>query len=318
MKRNPWRRIGTTVGAMLLVLLLAASWQFFASRGLFTSVEEKTPGVCRQVPGVGAVADIVPAPSGMALIASADALYVYRNGKVERISGTPKDFHPTSIAASAGKLHALFRHEGHWTISVLAPKNATSTLPQFEELGRLTTDVFTDPADLVSIDGVRFYLVNRHGTHTGLGHWLDDVFLLPRATVLYFDGMKFVTIAGRLNSPTGLALSRDAGRLYVAEDYPRTIASFTRNEFMGSLDNPAVLSLPANPRKISLGANDTLIVAARPKAGAGQVYSVTMENGVPQKAELIYSHQGEEVTAAAQLGGHLLVGTPTKLLDCVR
>jgi hypothetical protein len=187
-----------------------------------------------------------------------------------------------------------------------------------EEIGLLTTDVLTDPSDLASVDGARFYLVNRHKSRSALGRWLDDTFLLPRANVLYFDGMKFVTVAERINSPAGLALSPDGAHLYVAEDYPRTLASFARNDLVGSLGDPAVLSIPANPQKITVGAYGALIVTAKPKAGAGQVYGITVEGGVPQKAELLYSSKHEEVTGAAELGNHLLIGTKTKLLDCIR
>lgn len=315
MKRNPWMRIAATVSAMLAVLLLATSWRYFVSRGVFASVEERTPGLCRAMPGIGPVAAIAPGTAGSAYVASAAGLYLYRANAVEQIRGTPKDFHPVALTAYGNTLHVLFGQDGHWTISVFSVKPA---VPEVEELGRLSTDVLTDPADLVSVDDVRFYLVNRHGTHTAVGRWLDDAFLLPRANVLFFDGMKFVTVAERLNSPEGLTLSNDLSRLTVAEDYPRTLANFTRNEFVGSLDNANVLSLPAGPRKITLGPNGALIVAAKPKAGAGQVYVVTTANGVPQKAELIYSSKSEEVTAAAQIGRHLLVGTKTKLLDCTR
>jgi hypothetical protein len=344
MQNNPWRRIAITVSVMLAVLLLAASWRYLQSRGVFTSVEETAPGVCRQVPGIGAVKDIAPGRMGGAYIASTDGLYIYRGSKTERMAGTPKDFHPVALAAFDNTLHVLFRQHDHWTISVFSAKSMDTTVlydagvrprvatkdptletiavskpvpPKVEELGRLTTDVLTDPADIALLDSGRFYLINRHASRTGLGRWLDDAFLLPRANVLYFDGVKFVTVAERLNSPAGLALSADGSRLYVSEDYPRTLASFSRNDLMGSLDNPAVLSLPANPLKISLGANGALIVTARPKAGAGQVWRVTLENGVPQKTELIYSHKGEGVNTAALLGTHLLIGTESKLLDCV-
>jgi len=345
MGRTPWMRIATTVSAMLAVLLIATGWRFLVSRGVFTSVEEKVPGQCRTVSGIGAVADIADAGVNGIYVAAGDGLYLYRKDKAERISGTSKDFHPAALSASGTTLHVLYRQDDRWIISVFTVKLAETTTvynkgvrppgtavkaeletvavtkltpPKVEEVGRLTTDELTDPADLVSVDPDRFYLVNRHGTHTGFGHWLDDAFLLPRANILYFDGMKFVTVAERLNSPVGLALSKDGSHLYVAEDYPRTIASFSRNDLVGSLDNPAVLSLSANPQRINVSSDGSLILTAKPKAGAGQVYRVTLENGVPQKAELLYSHKGEEVTSAAQLGSHLLIGTQTKLLDCAR
>lgn len=311
MKRNPWRRIATTVSAMLAVLLLAAGWRFLESRGVFTSVEEKTSGLCRAVSGIAAVVDMAPTPSGAIAVASHDGLYLYRAGKLERVSGLSKNIHPAAITAAADKLQVLFRQDDHWTISVFAPKAPANAVAQVEELGRLTTDVLTDPADLVSVDGVRFYLINRHGTHTGLGRWLDDAFLLPRANVLYFDGMKFVTVAERLNSPAGIALSADNTRLYVSEDYPRTLVSFARNEFTGATDNPSVLSIASGLGKINTAKDGSLIIAARPKPGMGQVWRVKGD-----AAELLYARKNGEITAAAQMDRHLLIGGPDGLTDC--
>ncbi len=314
---NPWRRVGLTLCGMALVLLIAATWRYAVSRGVFTSVPDISPGVCRTIPGIAHVNDI--ALSGNTpYVAADDGLYTYAAGKALRVAGAPKVFHPKALsllraADGSGLLRALFQQDGNWEISVfkLTPAGA-------EELGRISTDVLTDPADLVSLDSERFYLVNRHGTHTSLGRWLDDTFLLPRAEILWFDGMKFVTVAKRLNSPAGLALSPDGTHLYVTEDYPRTLVTFTRNEFTGALDDPQVLSISSGLRKISVAPNGDLIIAAQPKAGAGQVWRVTVQNGLPQSGKLIYSKKGEEVTAAAELDGHLLIGTQKALLDCTK
>lgn len=329
MRRNPWMRVAATVSAMLAVLLLAASWRFAMSRGVFASVEEKTPGVCRTVAGISGVTSIaVDEKSKVAYLTGIQegglfSLSLDESGvRAQYFIVMPKDIEARALSLSYGPdgtalLRLLFRPERPAiSLFFFKPGNVEERARSMTELGRLTTDVLTDPADLASVDGNRFYLVNRHASRSAFGRWLDDAFLLPRANVLYFDGMKFVTVAERLNSPSGLALSKDGSHLYVAEDYPRTIATFSRNDLMGSLDNPSVLSLPANPQKISVAPDGSLIVAARPKARAGQVYRVTLENGVPQKAELLYSHKGEEVTAAAEVSGHLLVGTPSKLLDC--
>jgi arylesterase / paraoxonase len=318
MKRNPWLRIAMTASGMLIVILIAASWRFLVSRGVFTSVEPRAPGQCRMVAAGISVSDIAVDPAGKTayLTSVKGGLYAYEDdaagGRPVRLSGAPKDFHPIAASLfrapdSAVYLRVIFRHED----STFAISLFRVNRERVEELGRLTADVLTDPADLVSLDPGRFYLVNRHTTHTALGRWLDDTFILPRAEVLYYDGMKFVTVAKRLNSPDSVALSPDGSHLFVAEDYPRTLVNFARNEFTGGLEDSTVLPIASEPRKISVAPDGSLIVAARPKAGMGQVWRVKGEN-----VELLYARRNGEIAAAAELGRHLLIGGSDGLTDC--
>jgi hypothetical protein len=318
MKANPWARVAVTVGAMLVVLLLAASWRFLESRGVFASVEAKEPHECRTVAEVPDVTDIaVDEGAGTVFVASRSAglFALILGGQVSHLSGTPKDFHPVAVSLTHDPLVKLrtvsFGEDGRISISVfdLVPET-------LKETGRLTADVLNDPADLTALEMDRFYLVNRHASRTAFGRWLDDVFLLPRAGILYFDGMKFVTVAEQLNSPAGIALSPDGMHLYVGEDYPHALVSFTRNDLTGALENPAVLPFPSRPQKIAVSSDGSLLVAARPKSGMGQVFRVKVVDGVPQTPELVYARRDGEVTAAAQIGKHLLIGTDGQLKDC--
>jgi hypothetical protein len=322
-KINPWRRVAITVSAMLLVLLAAASFRFVQSRGVFTSVIDKTPASCRTVAGIGGVAAITPAATDGAYVATKSGeLFLVATGSTTKVSGFSKGSHAIALSAGrgadgTGTLQAVMaRDDGSYYVASFTP--VSSIIPPalaMKEIGRLTTDMLTDPADLVSVDGARFYLVNRHGSHTGLGRWLDDAFLIPRAEILYFDGMKFVKVAERLNSPSGIALSPDGDDLFVAQGLPRNIVGFTRNDFLGALDHAALTNLDAAPGKIT-AAKEALIVAAAPKAGAGAVYRIALAGGVPQTPELLWSSQTETATAAAQTNGHLLIGTEKRLLDC--
>lgn len=310
---SPWRRIALTVSAMLIVLLLAASFRYVQSRGFFAAVEDKTPAACRAVDLAGVMAIIPDERAHSVLVATRQGrVYVLAGGMATQLSGTPKDFHPVAVAQAAGKLQAVFaRADGSYALAVF------DVLPgKLIETGRLTTDQLTDPADLAAVDDQRFYLVNKHASRTAFGRWLDDTFLIPRAEVLYFDGMKFIPVAKRLNSPAAVALSPDGGQLYVAEELTRAVATFTRNIFTGALDHAELVNLPAAPTKITVAGDGSLIVAAWPKRGTGAVYRVRIADGVAQPAELLYSTKSEEVTAAAEVGGHLLIGSEKGLLDC--
>ena len=311
------RRIALTVAAMLAVLVLTMGYRLALSRGVFNSVEERTPGLCRTVPGVGAVADIaVDQTAKTAFIATSGALYAYADGKLTKLSGTPKDFHVRALATFGTGNEVLLRAvlaqaEGRFTIVLFKVSSGS-----VQEIGRITTDVLTDPAAIAMPDAERFYLVNRHDSHSSLGRMLDDVLLLPRAHLQWFDGMKFVAVAERLNTPSALALSADGAHLYIAQDYPRTITGMSRNDFTGAIGSPSALSLPSSPQKLTRAADGSLILAAIPKAGAGAVYRLRLENGLPKTTELLYAGTGLEVRAAAEIGATLLVGSSTGLLLC--
>lgn len=312
------RRIGVTVSAMLAVLLLVVGYRLALSRGLFNAVEERTPGLCHTVAGAGAVAGIAADPSGKTvLVAASGALFSYADGTLTRLSGTPKAFAVRALAmarSNAGDVFlraVLAQAEGGFTVVLFKLK------PGFvDEIGRITADLLSDPVALAMPDAERFYLVNRHDSRSSLGRWLDDTLLLPRTHLLWFDGLKFVPVADHLNTPGGLTLSADGGHLYVAEAYPRSVVGMSRSDFTGAIDQPAALSLPSGPGTITPAADGSLIVAARPKAGAGEVYRVRLESGLPKAAELLYAKKGAEIRAAAETGGTLLVGTDKTLLVC--
>ena len=312
-QKSPWRRIAITASAMVGVLLIAASYRYVESRGTFASVTAVTPALCHRVAGIGGVADIAADKAGNAYIAAADGLFVYDGRVVERLSGTPKNFHPAALAVSDdGVIATIFRQGETWDLSVFSVA-APATV---KEMGRLSADSLTDPAALVALPGGRFYIVNKHASRTALGRWLDDTFLVPRAEIQFFDGMKFVTVATRLNSPAGVAMAPDGSHLYVSQELPRSLISFSRNDFTGALADAALTSLPAAPTKLALAKDGSLIVAAWPNKGTGAVYQVKTQNGVLQSPELIYGSQQGPVTAVAATDGHVLIGSGRQLLDC--
>jgi DNA-binding beta-propeller fold protein YncE len=308
------RRIALTVAAMLAVLLLTVSFRYVQSRGVFASVVGKMPGICRTVAGIDGVVAILPDESSRSAILATrqGGIFVWTGGTATKLSGTFQDFHPVALTMSNGKLQAAFaRQDGSYGIAgfEVSPGKVT-------EISRLTTDQLTDPAGIAALPEGRFYLINHHASHTALGRWLDDVFLIPRAEVQFFDSMKFVTVAKRLNAPSSVALSADGGFLYVAQELPHTLASFKRNDFTGALGEVQLLNLPAAPTNITVAKGGSLIVTAWPKRGQGTVYRVRVEGGVPQSAELLYASKAGEIAAAAEANGQLLVGTDKALLAC--
>jgi hypothetical protein len=316
-----WYRMAMTALALLLVLLLAASYRYLVSRGVFTAVKP-APLVCRTLPL--AVADIAVDPAArLAFLAAPDGLYAYAyqqpGARPEKFSGPPPDFHPQALAlyrATVGEatLYAVNRRGNDYSVVSFRVSLADGK-PRLQEKSSIGGRILNEPSAIAAVDELRFYVANRHVSRTALGRWLDDSFLLPRANVLYFDGMLFREVATRLNSPRGVALSPDGGHLVVGEAYPRRLVSFLRNPFTGVLDDAAALPLQAGPGHMNTAAN-SLIVAATPKAGSGAVFRISIKDGVPQAATPLYENRDGEIAAAAQAGGRLLIGTAAGLKDC--
>jgi arylesterase / paraoxonase len=347
---SAWFRIAITAGAVLSVTILAGTYRLLESHGVFTTVRPAFSGTCRTI-AVGGPGDIaVDAKDKIAFISasgralsSKDGLYSYAYDRPDaapvRLAGTPKRFHPGGISlyrATDGSLTLMaINHpdaaESFVDIFTVKVANGVATL---SEIGSIAGDVLTDPSALAATGDDSFYIVNRHASRSNLGRWLDDVLVLPRAEILYFDGMKFRAVTGRLNSPGGAALSADGRYLYVTEYYPRMLVTLERNQFSGQLEPVGSLAIPSGLEEVDVAADGSLWIGAEPKAFAAdafrrdaskpapsQVFRVTVTNGVPQSASVVYANRGEQIGAAsvgAAADGHLLIGSSLddKMLDC--
>ena len=328
---NRWYRIAVTSGALLAVLLLAVCYRYLESRGVFTAMKPVALA-CRSVSGVEGTSDIaVDAAAKTAFVAVAastpsaqDGIYAYAfdtpGARLEKLAGTPRDFHPQALALTHppggdATLFTVNRRGTAYSIVVFRVTAANGAV-RLEEKSSIGGRILAEPSGIAPVDGDRFYLVNRHISRTALGRWLDDVLLLPRANVLYFDGMIFREVAKRLNSPDGVTVSPDGGHLLVSEFYPRRIVSFVRNPFSGELKDAEVLPLPGGPGKLKTVADGSLIVAATPKVRAREVLRVNLQDGVPQAAVPLYAGRSGEIYVAAEAGGRLLLGAGDGLRDC--
>ena len=136
--------------------------------------------------------------------------------------------------------------------------------------------------------------------------------MLPRANILYFDGVKFVEVATGLNFPNGAALSPDGRYLYVPESYPRTLLTFERNPFSGQLKQVNALPIPSNLDNADVAADGSIWMGSHPKAFAmakfaddpskpapSEIFRVAVKDGIPQAASLVYANMGEEIGASS-------------------
>lgn len=354
---KPWVRIGVTVGAMLVVAVIALGYRYLDSHGVFTKVVPRFDGVCATIPTATGPEDIViDAAHKVAFISATDrpartkgkpspndGLYAYAyltpGAEPVKLAGTPADFHPHGLSlyrAPDGSLTLMainHRLDGTNSIDIFSV-DVSGAAPRLTEIGSITGGALVSPNAIAAVDQDRFYVVNDHTTKTALGRWLDDNLVLPRADVLFFDGMKFTTVAKGLNFPNGAALSPDGKFLYVPEAFPRTLLTFERNAFSGELRQVGVLDIPSNLDNARVAADGSLWIGSHPKAFAmsrmrkdrskgapSEIFRITLENGVPRDYTLVYADLGSHIggsSVGAVAGDRLLIGSPldTKILNC--
>jgi len=265
-----------------------------------------------------------------------DGIYAFKDGKLSKLSGTPKDFHPRGISIFHGPGGSLYlfavnrRSSGRFSIdSFEIAQDGTALTPQ----GTIEGGLLTDPQDVAAAGPGAFYVSN-NSAKSNLTRQLAGYGVLPASEVLYFNGMTFKSVADGLYDARGLVMAPDGTHLLVASLTTRSIKSFDRNVFSGALTEADSLTLAAAPEKLSLDSYGQVwaaghanlfrwrAFAADAKArDTSQVFRVNLLNGAPQEASQIYGNGGSEIAAASvavSSAQGLLIGSSldNKLLNC--
>lgn len=324
----------------LVVFVGRALW----ANGLFSGAPVGFAGSCKTVAAVPGIEDM-EAANGKVFVAVAsargpdarDGIYVLKDGKLIKLAGTPKDFHPRGISIYHGPGGGLYlfavnrRSTGKFsvdTFEITAGDNPALT-PQ----GTIEGGLLTDPQDVAAAGPGTFYVSN-NSARSNLTKQLAGYGLLPASEVLYFNGVTFRSVADGLYGARGLVLSPEGSHLLVASLTTRSIKSFNRDVFSGALNEADSLTLAAAPEKLSLDSYGQIWATGhanlfRWRAFAGdqqardtsQVFRVSLLNGVPQDSGQVYGNEGSEIAAASvavSSAQGLLIGSSLddKLLSC--
>jgi arylesterase/paraoxonase len=253
-----------------------------------------------------------------------------------RLAGTPADFHPHGISlyrdANGLVLMAINHHaDGTSSVEAFDVKIAGDTV-SLSETGNIESRELVAPNAIVALDRARFFVTNDHGSTTATGKMLEDVLILPRANVLFFDGMVFRPAADHLAFPSGLAISPDGHRLYVTEANARRLDTFALNPESGQLEQQGTLDIATNLDNVRFDDHGTLWLGSHPKGLAmvaysrdpkqpapSEIFKIGMNAGIPQSADLVYA--GTDIggsSVAAVMGDRMLTGGPLsdRVLDC--
>jgi hypothetical protein len=338
-------RTGRGVAIMTVVALVVFVGRALWANGLFSSAPVGFAGSCKTVAAVPGIEDM-EAANGKVFVAVAsargpdarDGIYVLKDGKLIKLAGTPKDFHPRGISlyrapgGSGVYLFAVNRHStGRFSIDTF--EITTGDSPALTPQGTIEGGLLTDPQDVAAAGPGTFYVSN-NSARSNLTKQLAGYGLLPASEVLYFNGVTFRSVADGLYGARGLVLSPEGSHLLVASLTTRSIKSFNRDVFSGALNEADSLTLAAAPEKLSLDSYGQIWATGhanlfRWRAFAGdqqardtsQVFRVSLLNGVPQDSSQIYGSRGSEIAAASvavSSAQGLLIGSSLdgKLLSC--
>ncbi|HEX4303734.1 MAG TPA: SMP-30/gluconolactonase/LRE family protein [Rhizomicrobium sp.] len=354
---RPYLRAVFTAAAIVAVLMIALMVRSLIAFGVFTDVVPGFAGTCVAVGGVTGAEDIViDEPSGLAFLSAFDrrakahgkpspqdglyAMALTGPAHPVKLAGTPADFHPHGISLvrtpdGALTLMAInHRSDGTSSVDIFAV-TVKDGAAHLTETGSIQGGQLISPNAIAALDQNRFYVTNDHASATAFGRTLDDDLVLPRANIVYFDGNVFRIVASNVVYPNGAVLSRDGHYLYVTESYNRRLTTFARQPLAGTIDVAGTLDIPSNLDNLRFDAAGNLWVGTHPKAFAmaaykadksniapSEIFKVTLQNGIPQSAALIYADLGGAISGssvAAVTGHRLLIGSPydTKILDCM-
>ena len=337
-------RTGRGVAIMTVVALVVFIGRALWANGLFATVPTGFVGSCKPQTSMPGIEDM-EAAGGKVFVAVAsargpdgrDGIYVFKDGKLSKLAGTPKDFHPRGISIYHGPGGSLYlfavnrRSSGRFSIDSF--EIAAGDNPALTPQGTIEGGLLTDPQDVAAAGPGAFYVSN-DSARSNLTRQLAGYGLLPASEVLYFNGMTFKSVADGLYGARGLVLAPDGTHLLVASLTTRSIKSFDRNVFSGALTEADSLTLAAAPEKLSLDSYGQVwaaghanlfhwrAFAADPQArDSSQVFRVSLLNGAPQDSSQIYGNDGKEIAAASvavSSAQGLLIGSSldNKLLNC--
>jgi arylesterase/paraoxonase len=353
---NRLRRSLVLLGGSLVVTVIAIIFRTLTALGVFTEVTPLPAGSCIALKGIEGPEDLqVDREDGLVFVSATDrraldktpnpkdGLYTFAADHPEhgltKLSGTPKNFHPHGIslyrdAGGALTLMAINHPVGSDSAVEVFDVKVANGAASLTERASITGGELSSPNDVAAVGPDQFYATNDHGSKGSTGRLLEDLLLIPRANVVYFDGNLFRVVANDLNFANGIALSPDGSHVYVASTTGRAITTYERSPLSGSLKDVGTLDIPSGLDNIDVDEQGHIWVAGHPKlldmqgvrsdaskVTPSQVFAVTLMNGLPAAANLVFADDGHRVNGVsigASWHNHLIMGGPldNKITDC--
>jgi hypothetical protein len=322
------------------VILLTTLFRALRAIGLFTFTGTIAPGACHAIALAGPGDLAYESKTKTLFIASSrdgapgagDGIYALTLGtgaaKPVKLAGTPPDFHPfaLSVGYDAGGAPVLMivnrQKDGAAAVDIYNVEVSPAGI-KLSSQSAIQGALARRGQGIAALGNSRFYLAG-NPTRSDLMAWADRWLLVARADLLFFNGTLFREAVNGLSDPSGVAVSEDGTRVYVASRNERRLLAFSREPYSGALTELGSISLPMRPERVSIDGKGAVWVA-----GPARLPSLSKESvvarvsadaaGKPQGVDTVYAGDGiAAATAAVKVDNRLFIGSSRddKLLDC--
>jgi arylesterase / paraoxonase len=272
--------VGFVVGAALLLAINSARFA-----GVFRSLDPKFAGRCVAVPLGGSSEDIqIDRERGIAYLSILDRTTLARgearNGTLMLIdlnvpepaaraamSYDPEGFRPHGMSllkngSEPARLLAISHRADGSEVVEIAERSSDGA---FVPAATIRDAAFVHPNAIAAVGPRQFYLANSSGAAGKFDRAMEMLFRRGLATLVYYDGARARVVASGLKSPSGLAVSADGSRLYVAETLAKVLRIYRRDSATGALTLDETVPLASAPDNLNLDADGVVWIAAHPK-----------------------------------------------------
>lgn len=345
-----WLLIALAVIGVVAAILAA---RFLIHAGYFAEIVAVRPQSCRVVNSPPGIRDIEVVESlGIAILSSADRRAAAEAdsgvGALFAISLDNPDERPRLVSGAGTRTPAIFRPgglslytapDGHMTLMSINHRGGGHSLDAREHAvevydvyivdtamslqHRRTVNLpdFRAPSDLVAVSADGFYFVNKFGSDTETGRFMEMYLGLKRSSVFYFDGTHAHLVVDNLGVVNGIDTSPDGKIVYVTELGAHRLKAFARGD-----DNTLTLLSDTDfgvaLDHVNVADDGALWIGAHPNMVALQGNSVDPASRSPSKiirvepqpggaSRTLYEGDGEEISAAgvvAAFNGKFLAG----------
>ncbi len=182
-------------------------------------------------------------------------------------------------------------------------------------LESITDEVLlTDPNDVVAVGPREFYVTNLHGFRSSFGRLVEDLLILAKAYVLYYDGTGFRKVAEQVASANGITATPDGTRLYVASTTTMMLKVYQRNRETGDITHQDDIDLGLGVDNLNIDDTGVIWAAGHPKLIAyishagnaaapapSQALRISFEGAAEYAIETVYLNTGEEISGSSAI-----------------
>ncbi len=306
-----------------LVLLVA---NILAETGFFRTVEPTNPAVIKQydLPGVEDIA--ISHEDSFLILSSADRKkwrtekqYV---GGLYFLDLKSHDAKPIKLSSSID----LYPHgisltrmpDGTYLLWVINHFLGKHTIEKYRLVNKVLHHISTyadetliSPNDIYGIAEDHFYFTNDHGDTSGLARLAEDYLGLGKASVVYYDGKNYNTVAENITYANGINGDTSRNLMYIASSRGFAVLVYKVSS-EGSLQLIEKIDAQTGVDNIDIDPNGTLWIGCHPNLLTFSAYAAGKKEFSPSEVirldyvgqgdytlESIYRDHGHEVSGAS-------------------